>query len=118
MAGGAVARLSGGCHSDGCVEWLVPGLRQAGFRFYSLEPEGTDPLRAWEILGEKLPLFSGLPANWLTPGGFYPNRESDALCGWLSAGPLVLSSACGLYHAEAAPALREIYRWLDKEKID
>ena len=118
VAFGAVAGLSVGFHSDGCVDLLLPGLRQAGFRFYSLEPEGTDPLRAWEILGEKLPLFSGLPANWLTPGGFYPNRESDALCGWLSAGPLVLSSACGLYHAEAAPALREIYRWLDKEKID
>ena len=51
------------------------------------------------------------------PGGFYPNREGGMLREWLSAGPLVLSSACGLYHAEAAPALREIYRWLDREKV-
>ncbi len=114
---GAVAGIPVGFHSDGCVDLLLPGLRQAGFRFYSFEPEGTDPLRAWDILGEKSPLFSGLPANWLTPGGFYPNREGEILREWLSAGPLVLSSACGLYHAEATPALREIYHWLDQERI-
>ena len=114
---GAAAGISVGFHSDGCVDLLLPGLRQAGFRFFSLEPEGTDPLRAWDALGKKWPLFSGLPANWLMPGGFYPNREGGMLREWLSAGPLVLSSACGLYHAEAAPALREIYRWLDREKV-
>ena len=113
---GALAGVPVGFHSDGCVDLLLPGLRQAGFRFYSLEPEGTDPLRAWDILGEKWPLFSGLPANWLMPGGFYPNREGEILREWLSAGPLVLSSACGLYHAEAASALREIYHWLDQKK--
>jgi hypothetical protein len=112
----AAPGIIAGFHSDGCLDLLLPGLHQAGFRFYSLEPEGTDPLRAWDILGEKSPLFSGLPANWLTPGGFYPGREGEILREWLSAGPLVLSSACGLYHAEAAPALRQIYQWLDQEK--
>ncbi len=103
-----------GFHSDGCVDLLLPGLQAAGFRFYSLEPEGTDPIRAWEILDVRIPLFSGLPANWLTPGGFFPNREGTMLREWLAAGPLVLSSACGLYHAEAATSLRDIYRWLDQ----
>ena len=113
---GALTGVSVGFHSDGCVDLLLPGLRQANFRFYSLEPEGTDPIRAWNILGERIPLFSGLPAKWLAPGGFFPNREGAILREWLAAGPLVLSSACGLYHAEAANSLRDIYRWLDQEK--
>lgn len=116
VAGGEAAGISVGFHSDGCVDLLLPGLQQANFRFYSLEPEGTDPIRAWNILGVRTPLFSGLPAKWLTSGGFYPNREGAILRDWLSAGPLVLSSACGLYHAEAAPALRDVYRWLAQEK--
>jgi hypothetical protein len=116
VAGGEAAGISVGFHSDGCVDLLLPGLQQANFRFYSLEPEGTDPIQAWNILGARIPLFSGLPAKWLMPGGFYPNREGAILRDWLSAGPLVLSSACGLYHAEAAPALRELYRWLAQEK--
>lgn len=115
-AHGLAAGVSIGFHSDGCVDLLLPGLRQAGFQFYSLEPEGTDPLRAWDILGEKTPLLSGLQANWLMPGGFYPVREGAILRDWLSTGPLVLSSACGLYHAEALPALRDIYHWIAQEK--
>lgn len=114
VARGALTGVSVGFHSDGCLDLLLPGLRQANFRFYSLEPEGTDPIRAWNILGERSPLFSGLPANWLTPGGFFPNREGETLHAWLSSGPLVVSSACGLYHAEAAASLRDIYQWLDR----
>lgn len=105
-----------GFHSDGCVDLLLPGLHQVDFRFYSLEPEGTNPARAWNIFGEKIPLFSGLPAEWLTPGGFLPDREGAILRKWLTAGPLVLSSACGLYHAAAATSLRDIYQWLDQAK--
>ena len=115
-AHGSEAGVSVGFHSDGCVDLLLQGLRQANFRFYSLEPEGTDPIRAWNILGERTPLFSGLPANWLTPGGFYPGREGSILRDWLSSGPLVLSSACGLFHAEALPALRDIYHWIAQGK--
>ena len=114
VARGALTGVSVGFHSDGCVDLLLPGLRQANVRFYSLEPEGTDPIRAWIILGERIPLFAGLPANWLTPGGFFPNREGETLHAWLSSGPLVVSSACGLFHAEAAASLRDIYQWLDR----
>ncbi|MBV5337666.1 MAG: hypothetical protein J0653_06925 [Deltaproteobacteria bacterium] len=114
VARGTLTGVSVGFHSDGCVDLLLPGLRQANFRFYSLEPEGTDPIRAWNILGTRIPLFSGLPANWLTPSGFFPNREGETLHAWLSSGPLVVSSACGLYHAEAAASLRDIYQWLDR----
>ena len=105
-----------GFHTDGCVDLVLPLLKEADFRFYSLEPEGTDPLRAWDLLG-KAPLLSGLPAAWLMPGGFFPTREGKILREWLRAGPLVLSSACGLYHADAKKALLEIYQWLDDEKI-
>jgi len=115
VARGALTGVGVGFHSDGCIDLLLPGLRQANFQFYSLEPEGTDPIRAWNILGERIPLFSGLPANWLTPGGFFFNREGAILREWLSAGPLVVSSACGLYHAEAEASLRDIYRWIDQE---
>ena len=117
---GAQVRASGmavGFHTDGCVDLLLPILKQAGFQFYSLEPEGTDPIRAWKALGAKISLFSGLPAAWLMPGGFLPTREGNDLRAWLTAGPLAVSSACGLYHPEALLAVKEIYQWLDRENI-
>ena len=106
-----------GFHSDGCVDLILPVLKQAKFQFYSLEPEGTDPLRAWNVLESQVPLLSGLPAAWLSSGGFIPTREGRILSEWLSAGPLILTSACGLFHAEAKDSLREIYQWLDQKKI-
>ena len=111
------AGLTVGFHSDGCVDSILPVLQQADFQFYSLEPEGTDPLQAWRILSQPVPLFSGIPADWLLPGGFLPAREGEILRGWRSAGPLTVSSACGLYHPDAKNALRNIYRWMDQEKI-
>lgn len=110
---GAAAGAPVGFHSDGCVDLLLPTLRGAGFRFYSLEPEGTHPIRAWELLQESLPLFSGLPAAWLMPDGFSPATEGRILRQWREAGPLVVSSACGLYHEAAPESLRRIYAWLD-----
>lgn len=106
-----------GFHADGNVGRLLPFLGRAGFAFFSLEPERTDPLRAWEILDAPVPLFSGLPAEWLLPGRFAPEREGALLRRWLAAGPLILASACGLYHVEAAQALSRIYAWIDREKI-
>lgn len=106
-----------GFHTDGCVDPILPLLKQADFDFFSLEPEGTDPVQAWRILGRDIPLFSGLPAAWLSPGGFLPTREGKILREWVAAGPLVVTSACGLYHADAKNSLREIYQWLDRENI-
>jgi uroporphyrinogen decarboxylase len=113
----AATGLSGGFHSDGQMDLLLPFLKQAGFEFYSLEPEGTDPIRAWQLLGFSVPLFSGLPAAWLMPGGFLPNREGALLTEWLAAGPLIVGSACGLYHVEAKLSLQGIYAWLNAKKI-
>jgi len=113
------AKASGvtvGFHTDGMVDAILPLLKQASFEFLSLEPEATDPIKAWSILGEELTLFSGLPAAWLASGGFLPSREGRILREWLSSGPLVVTSACGLFHADAASSLQEIYRWLDQEK--
>jgi len=104
-----------GFHTDGRVNAILPLLEQADFQFYSLEPEGTDPIRAWSLLKSAVPLLSGLPAAWLAPGGFLPTREGKILREWRAAGPLTVTSACGLYHAEAKNALREIYQWLDQE---
>lgn len=108
--------LAIGFHTDGCVDLVLPVLRKVDFCFYSLEPEGTDPLTAWNLLGSSVPLLSGLPAAWLMPGGFLPTREGRLLREWLEAGPLVLSSACGLYHGEAKKSLQVIYQWMDDEK--
>lgn len=113
---GAGLGVSTGFHSDGQMDLLLPLLHQADFRFYSLEPEGIDPLRAWELLRAPVPLFSGLPAAWLMPGGFSPEVEGRILRQWLCSGPLVVTSACGLFHAEAGAALQKIYRWLDAEE--
>lgn len=112
---GRTAGIPVGFHSDGRIDSLLPLLWAAGFQFYSLEPEGTDPLRAWELLGEPVPLLSGLPAAWLMPGGFVPENEGEILRRWLTVGPLILASACGLYHEDAAESLRRIYSWLDGE---
>ena len=111
------AGLTVGFHTDGCVNLILPILQQAGFQFYSLEPEGTDPIRAWQILGQSVPLFSGVPADWLIPGGFLPTREGRILRNWLTAGPLTVATACGLYHPEARNTLWEIYQWLDQENF-
>ena len=111
------AGMTVGFHTDGCVDAILPILHQADFQFYSLEPEGTDPLRAWEVLGQPVPLFSGVPADWLIPGGFLPTREGKILRNWLTAGPLTVATACGLYHPEARNTLREIYQWLDCENF-
>lgn len=111
------AGMTVGFHTDGCVDLILPLLQQADFQFYSLEPEGTDPIKAWSVLKSAVPLLSGLPAAWLAPGGFLPAREGEILRKWLSAGPLTVTSACGLYHADAKNALREIYQWLEQEKI-
>lgn len=105
--------VGAGFHTDGRVDLLLPLLKQAEFQFYSLEPEGTDPVRAWQLLGDSVPVFSGVPATWLMPGGFSPNREGTILEEWLAAGPLVVSSACGLYHEAARAELQGIYAWLD-----
>ena len=110
------SRTSVGFHTDGMVDAILPLLKQASFEFFSLEPEATDPIKAWSLLGEEMTLFSGLPAAWLVSGGFLPSREGRILREWLSSGPLVVTSACGLYHADAASSLQEIYRWLDQEK--
>ena len=113
----ALHGLAAGFHSDGCVDLLLPVLRRAGFRFYSLEPEGSEPQRAWELLGEETLLLSGLPAAWLMPGGFMPAKEGSILKEWLINGPLSVTSACGLYHAEAGASLQRIYQWLDQVKL-
>ena len=105
-----------GFHSDGCVDLLLPMLHTAGFGFYSLEPEATEPMRAWALIGKSVPLFSGLPAAWLLPGGFTAAGEGGILKEWLSGGPLILTSACGLFHAEALAAVQKIYQCLDKKK--
>lgn len=105
-----------GYHTDGMVDAILPLLKLASFEYYSLEPEATDPIKAWSLLGKEITLFSGLPAAWLASGGFLPSREGRILREWLTAGPLVVTSACGLYHADAASSLREIYQWLDQEK--
>ena len=102
-----------GFHTDGRADLFLPLLHTAGFRFYSLEPEGTDPQRAWSLLGSQLPIFSGLPAAWLLPGGFTAGAEGDTLRGWLGEGPLILASACGLYHEAAQESLAKIYSWVD-----
>ena len=102
-----------GFHSDGRMDLLLPLFHQTHFRFYSLEPEGTDPLQAWKLLGAPVPLFSGVPADWLMPGGFSPEAEGRILRKWLCAGPLAVTSACGLFHAEAGAALQRIYQWMD-----
>jgi hypothetical protein len=115
-AGAKAAGATVGFHTDGRVDLILPLLEQAEFQFYSLEPEGTDPVKAWSILKEPIPLFSGLPAAWLAPGGFLPTREGEILREWCAAGPLTVTSACGLFHAEAKTALWEIYQWLDQEK--
>ena len=115
-AGAKAAGVTVGFHTDGRVDMILPLLEQAEFQFFSLEPEGTDPVTTWSILNEPMPLFSGLPAAWLAPGGFLPTREGEILREWCAAGPLTVTSACGLYHAEAKTALREIYQWLDQEK--
>jgi hypothetical protein len=107
------AGKTAGFHCDGRVDLILPVLKQAEFQFYSIEPEGTDPIRAWSVLDAQVPLLSGLPTAWLSPGGFLPAQEGKILREWLSAGPLIVTSACGLYHAEAKAALREIYLWMD-----
>jgi hypothetical protein len=112
----SAAGIFAGFHSDGRLDLLLPLLKQAGFQFLSLEPEGIDPIRAWNLLEEKIPLFSGLPAAWLMPGGFLPEREGLVLREWVTSGPLIVSSACGLYHAGAKLSLQGIYEWLDKEE--
>lgn len=108
-------RIYAGFHSDGRMDLLLPVLREAGFEFYSLEPEAVEPQVAWSILGKEIPLFSGLPAEWLLPGGFQIDREGKTLLQWIDSGPLILSSACGLYHAEAQEALLNIYHCLDRQ---
>ena len=113
---GKAAGITVGFHTDGKVDAILPLLKQVGFELLSLEPEATDPIKAWSILGEEITLFSGLPAAWLASGGFLPSREGRILREWLSSGPLVVTSACGLYHGDAASSLQEIYRWLDQEK--
>ena len=105
-----------GFHTDGQVDLVLPLLHTAGFKFYSLEPEGASPLRAWELLGVRVPLFSGLLADWLISGGFDETVEGLILREWLGTGPLALTSACGLYHADARASLRKIYEWLDFKK--
>jgi len=112
-----IAGMTVGLHTDGCADSILPVLKLADFDFYSLEPEGTDPIKAWSLLGGDVPLFSGLPAAWLESGGFLPSKEGEILREWVSSGPLVVTSACGLYHAEAKNSLREIYQWLDRKKI-
>ncbi len=116
-AGAKASGMIVGFHSDGCVDLILPLLKQADFQFYSLEPEGTDPIRAWAALDSSVSLLSGLPAAWLAPGGFLPEREGKVLREWLSAGPLTVTSACGLFHADARNSLRKIYQWLDGEKF-
>ena len=116
-AAGAEMGVLTGFHSDGRMDLLLPLFHQAGFRFYSLEPEGTDPLQAWKLLGAPVPLFSGVPAAWLMPGGFSPEAEGRILRKWLRAGPLAVTSACGLFHAEAGAALQRIYQWLDSKNF-
>jgi len=112
----SAAGIFAGFHSDGRLDLLLPLLKQAGFQFLSLEPEGIDPIRTWNLLETKIPLFSGLPAAWLMPGGFLPEREGLVLREWMTSGPLIVSSACGLYHAGAKVSLQGIYEWLDKEE--
>jgi hypothetical protein len=114
--GAKATGLKVGFHTDGCVDSILQLLKQADFQFYSLEPEGTDPIRAWHALESPEVLLSGLPAAWLAPGGFLPAREGRILREWLSAGPLTVTSACGLYHPGAKKSLLEIYQWLDREK--
>ena len=106
------AGLTVGFHTDGCVDAILPILHQADFQFYSLEPEGTDPLRAWQVLREPVPLFSGVPADWLIPGGFLPTREGRILRNWLTAGPWTIKKKKKINNPEARNTLRKIYQGL------
>ena len=107
-------RIYVGFHSDGRLDLLLPVLCKAEFEFYSLEPEAMEPQRVWEVLGNRAPLLTGLPADWLMPGGFQAEREGKKLLRWLESGPLIVSSACGLFHTEAEEALRDIYGWMNQ----
>jgi hypothetical protein len=111
----AQAKIPMGFHTDGKAERILSILRGAGFGFFSLEPEGINPLQAWETMRESVPLLSGVPADWLLPSGFLPEREGRELRNWLANGPLMVSSACGLFQPEAETALKQIYQWLDTE---
>lgn len=103
-----------GFHSDGNVAPVVPRLVEAGYTFFSLEPEAV-PLAD---LGRRLPegvfLLSGIRARWLTgpaPGEREEEEKEIAreITGLSSACRLVLASACGIFDRRGLERLKRIY---------
>ena len=103
-----------GFHSDGNVAPVVPLLVEAGYTFFSLEPEAV-PLAD---LGRRLPegafILSGIKAQWLM-GPEPEEREEEEkeiiryITGLKNACRLVLASACGLSGARSLERLKKIY---------
>jgi uroporphyrinogen decarboxylase len=103
-----------GFHSDGNVAPVVPHLVEAGYAFFSLEPEAV-PL---EDLGRRLPegvfILSGIKAQWLT--GPAPEEREEVekeiiryITGLKNACRLVLASACGIFDRGGLERLKRIY---------
>lgn len=108
-------RIFLGFHSDGNLMLLLPGLVDAGFTFFSLEPEATHLAEVWRKYRSKnIALLSGIYASWLTPD--HPGAEISfphELLEITESGGLILASSCGLYDPASVKALKNIYRAVD-----
>ncbi len=105
-----------GFHSDGDVTLLLPTLLDAGFSFFSLEPEVMDMHEVRRLHGDGFSLISGIRAEWLSASGGVRARDIDlpreisSLC---RVRRLILASSCGLYEPSSVALLEKVYRVAD-----
>lgn len=97
-----------GFHCDGNVTKLLPALLEAGFTFFSLEPEATRPSEVWQRHGQHVTLLSGIPAAWLATA-VPPSELRSGLEELTGGGSLIMGSACGLFDPFCAERLKAIY---------
>ena len=105
-----------GFHSDGDLAILLPTLIDAGFSFFSLEPEAMNLSEVRRLHGDGFSLISGIRAEWLSNAGGISTeainlpREVSSL---RHIGRLILASSCGLYEPSSAAFLEKVYRAAD-----
>ena len=109
-------RVPTGFHSDGDLTLLLPALIDAGFSFFSLEPEAMDPSEVRHRYDDRFVLIGGIRAEWLSDAGGSGVGHTDLrreISSLVSTGRTILASSCGLYEPSSVAFLKRVYRAAD-----
>ncbi len=112
-------RVPVGSHSDGNLTLLLPTLIDAGYSFFSLEPEAMDLSEIRRRHGDGFALIAGIRAEWLSSVGGVRDGAVDLareISSLRRIGRVILASSCGLYESTSVAMLEKVYRAADSLK--